>query len=303
MAVPLLLELTYWLTPGVSAGPLLDRLVQSFLRLLASGATTPDDFVNVASQIQPTVDALRDVNVLETLGWQIPTVLGSKVNAGFARPIELQGWTTFGALTVALLIGGLVIAAIYFALIAQVVREGHSDIRTLVQRLSGAVGRYIGYVGLVVALVAGIVTLGMAFLVISTVFGASAAALGVVAGGLGFLMLRIYLMFGDEAVFVSDHSAVAAIRTSFRIVGRSFWSVLGIYFLVSVLMGVGLNIVWARLVELPFGALPAAAGHAFVETGTAAALMVYYLDRRPDTKLPATASPVPRLDSPSSGTP
>jgi hypothetical protein len=303
MTVPLLLELGFWLAPVVSASPLVDQVAHGLLDVVATGSANPNDFLANAGQISPAADLFRDINVLSALGWQVPTVLGAGLGAASGRSVvELQSWTSLFALVPALLVAGLIAAAVYFAVIAQVVRDGRSDLRALAASFTSQAARYAGYVALVTLVVLGIGAIALAFLVISSVFGPSAQALGFIAGLAGFLLLRVYLMFGDEAVFVGRLGPVKAAAASMRLVARVFWSVVGFYFL-TLLIGLGLGVIWRETAAVsPYGLVPAVAGHAFVETGIATALMVYYSDRSsPSTTLAAGLSS--RQDRPSSGSP
>ena len=281
MALPLLLEVLYWLAPGVSAAPLVRRVADSLLQPLLATAATPDDAVAFTAQASLATELGSQVNLLGLLGWLVPTLLGASADTNlYQRTVVVATWPHLLLVGAALLAGGVVVGAGYLAPIAQVVREGRVDPGVVARRLRPVALRLGGYL-LVVALLLGglLAALGVA-LAVASALGTAFVGLVLGLGVGGLLLLRLYLLFGEEALVISDVGPLRAVEASLRVVARSFWPVLGLY-LVTTTITWGLNLIWAGVLAHPLGLMAAVAGNAFVGTGIVTALMVYYKDRSP----------------------
>jgi hypothetical protein len=126
-----------------------------------------------------------------------------------------------------------------------------------------------------------------------TAFNPILASLVVLLAIGGALLVVIYLFLADEAVIVGGAGPLTAIKASFRIVSRQFWSVLGLFLIVSII-SLGLDLVWSRVASTAVGIWGAIIGSAFIATGLAASVMIYYWGRRPSvagTALSHTENP------------
>ena len=81
-------------------------------------------------------------------------------------------------------------------------------------------------------------------------------------------------------IIMDDLAISAAIRQSLRLVQSNFWSVLG-FVLVSLLIEVGFSILLVDLTTLqpPIGLIGAILLNAFIGTGLAMALLIFYRSR------------------------
>jgi hypothetical protein len=90
----------------------------------------------------------------------------------------------------------------------------------------------------------------------------------------------VYVMtgFAIEAIVLSGMGPLRGIWTSMQIVRHFFLETLGLL-LLTTLITVGLNVVWALLAENGAGLLLALVGHAYVGSGLVAARQVFYRER------------------------
>jgi len=83
------------------------------------------------------------------------------------------------------------------------------------------------------------------------------------------------LVFSPHGIFSSDLKATKSIVTSFRLV-RSLMSATGLFFILLILLGYGLNVLWATPETNNWMLLVGIIGHAFISTGLVAASFIYY---------------------------
>jgi hypothetical protein len=291
--VPILVDIWAWYGPGISAGPLIRQWASKLLSAFTAGPLTPEQMLGVNTQVNEAAEALSQWNVLGILSWQVPTYLGlgSVGNAeGYASVSSLA---TLVFMVIGLALGGVLLGCIFLAPLAQAVREKTLAVPTLVRDLPGLWLRFTAYLGLLI--VAGMVIgIPIALIVgLVTAFNPILASLVVLLAIGGAFLVVIYLFLADEAVIVGGAGPLTAIKASFRIVSRQFWSVLGLFLIVSII-SLGLDLVWSRVASTAVGIWGAIIGSAFIATGLAASVMIYYWGRRPSvagTALSHTENP------------
>lgn len=291
--VPILVDIWAWHGPGISAGPLIRQWASQFLSALSTSPLTPEQMLGVNTQVNEAAEALSQWNLLGVLGWQVPTYLG----LGSAGNAEAYASVSSLAVLIFMLLGlalvGVLLGCIFLGPLGQAVRERALDVPTLIRDLPGLWLRFTAYLGLLV--VAGMVIgIPVALIVgLVTAFNPILASLVVLLAIGGVFLVIIYLFLADEAVIVGGAGPRAAIKESFRIVSRHFWSVLGLFLLVSI-VSLGLDLVWGRVASTAIGSWGAIIGSAFIATGLAASVMIYYWGRRPSvagTALSQTENP------------
>ena len=92
------------------------------------------------------------------------------------------------------------------------------------------------------------------------------------------LLLFWYLFFFSDAVVVSEVGPVRAALYSIRLVLTNFWPAFGFIIITWVIMR-GLHVVWQGLAQAPIGLALAIFGNGYVESGLAAASMLFYRNR------------------------
>ena len=279
--VPALLDLGFWIAPKLS----ILSLVQGSLReLLAAAATNPELAPNLQEVGQALEQMAQSVNLLTLLSSSflgVPSLSIADTTSFFGRAhlvLEVPGGATLIALVLGLSLLGVLIGAIYLGLIAQQVRDGRTDWARLLRRLPQYWLRLLG-AGLLILVV--LTCLGLPITLLLGVFGVlspSLASFMTVLVSAAVLWLLFYLAFVPEAILFGEDSILRAIWHSLSVVRSNFWSALGLFVLVNVITA-GLMFIWDWLTASSAGALLAIVANAYIGTGLAAALFIFYRER------------------------
>jgi hypothetical protein len=198
---------------------------------------------------------------------------------GYVRPvITVAHALVFLVLIPILLAVGVVVGAVYLEAIAQMVREGRWQTRTVLWRLPWHLlnvlflmgGLLLLGIGLSIPLLLGLALLGQV--------SAMLMSLAIVTLWIGGLWIVLFLYFTLDAIFLSDVHVIQAVVNSVALVRHNFQVALNLIML-SVIISVGMSYVWSALGDSPGGLLVSIVGNAFVGTGLIAASMVFYRDR------------------------
>lgn len=283
--LPIALDIALWVAPKLSIYSLLRSLWHTFLaEANAGGAATAAMLQNMQQALPDMVQIARDLDLslllpLSSPGMPALSVAPTTSFFGLAKHvIELHWGLSFIGIALGLCLGGLLVGALYMALIAHVVRDGRVDWPLLVRQVPRYWLRLIG-AGLVVAVA--LMSFGLpAIMVIGALGLVSPGLASLLMGILSFLIFwtMIYLVFVPEAIVFSEDGILKAIWRSAIIVRTSFWPAMGLI-LLDYVISAGLAFVWDLLAVTAPGTLVAVAGSAFVGTGLTAALFIFYRER------------------------
>jgi hypothetical protein len=227
-------------------------------------------------------EGARAFNLLSLLafsGWTIRTAVPPE-RSGAAGVIEISTMSILAALALVLALVGIALACVWLGALAQHVRDGRLNVGALL----AATPRYwlaiLGFLALVVvAAVALLVPLTMAAVIVQLAAPASGAG-----GGAQFLFFiallaaLIFLAFLIDAIVISDVGPLRAALNSIRVVSSHFWSSLGFIIITWVIMS-GMGLIWGSLARAPAGQAVAILGNGYIESGLAAASMLFYRNR------------------------
>lgn len=172
----------------------------------------------------------------------------------------------------------LPVSAIFLTRLAVAVRQDEDDGTAWFQQARKASFSLLAYVGIAYGLG---FALGIPFLFFTGVLMVVSPPLGGLV--LGFLIviifwMSIYIGFTPEAIAVSGIGPLHAIRASFTIVRRNFWSTLfflGLIFLITA----GTGLIWNAFATSSVGLVAAALGSAYIGSGLWAARMAFYREK------------------------
>lgn len=276
VAIPILLDLWYWLGPRLSIAPILTQVKQNFVA--AAAASMPDP--QVTSMVTDMFDALaQHFNLFSLLSaglMGVPSLVPAGSSAGI---IEVRNWPALIGLGALLMVAGLAVGCLYLTLIAQGAREDSVDVPGLL-RQAGEMWLRVMALALVVLFFFVALVVPFGFLVGLLMLASSGAALFFIGiFQVSLIWLGLYLYFVVYAILINRVGPLRAIWNSANVVARNFWSAVGLVILILVLRN-GLSLVWQRLGDLgPAGTVIGIAGNAFVGAGLAAATLLYYRDR------------------------
>lgn len=114
--------------------------------------------------------------------------------------------------------------------------------------------------------------------VAGAVIGFGASGLLVVFASLPVFVGLLFFTFSVPAMVMDDLAVLASMRASFRVVRAYFWATVRFMF-VTLIIALGLLVVFHALATNLPGLLLAVAGNAFIASGTLAATMLFYRDR------------------------
>lgn len=273
IALPVLLDLFFWLGPRLSMQPTVDAVTG----LLAAQGGENAGMLEALRRMgtQSDLFMLLAVQVPSLIRWLDPTT--SALPA--MRPVvTLTSVLATFSVALLLLVAGLLLSMLYLAPIAQVVRSGGADML----RAPRLAGRAWLRLLLLVALLSGV---GMVVIVPLSALAAVTALAGLnllapfsILLQVAVIWLFIYLYFVINAILVSDVGPLQAIRNSIAVVRHNFWASLGLM-LLSALIIEGLTRVFRLFTGTTVGIPLAIIANAYIGSGLAAASMIFYRDR------------------------
>lgn len=277
LAIPVGLDLFLWQGPRLTASTIVRGW---FAPLLAESSALPADASLVAERLREAMEALSGFNLVGLLSLglvAVPSYLA--VRAGQGPSTDLPDGGAVAIASVVLLVLGALLAAFYYAAIADEVRGGGpADLMARVPR------GWIRLLALTVLFLAASMALGVPTAVVVGLAPALAPLALVGVWGVA-LVGQFYLFFTPEAMFVDDVGPLTAARCSLRLASRHVGAALRLI-LLTVLIGVGMGVVWDALAGTPLGMVAAIVGSAYISTGLIAAAMIFYRDRRETLAVP-----------------
>lgn len=285
--IPILLDLLFWLGPRLSIAPLFQQLA-TFYRQAASMDGMPAEMAEMSRQMSTTLIALGEQTNLfgvlaNTSMLHVPTLLSVNTLGIDQQVLVVQNPGVAAMLFIGFSLLGVLIGVIYLNMLARTLPIGDGPKPNNVGSFIAITLRHwvmvLLYVALmtVVLLVATIpITLVVSLLsLISPAIGS--LIFMVIAGTL--LVLFFYLYFVVASMIIDNLPVHKAIRQSFSVVRNNFWSTLGFVVLCNVIM-LGFAFIMASLAAItPFGTLAAILLYAYIGSGLAMALFVFYRTR------------------------
>lgn len=293
VAIPVLLNLYLWYGAQVSLRPLVESIATLFQRLTpdadrASATAFAESWRNLGNyDLADRFDVLALVPRLTMYGIQRAQD-GMPLIERLLPPLD-QARVAFsigdGSLAVLLfLLTNLLLipfSAAFLTMVASAVLGQQPKPMVWLGQFGRATAAILGYGAI---LLAATVVITMPLALLGLLFVRAAPPLGLLVLLLLIVVifwLNIYIGFAPEAIAVAKLDPIQAIRTSFVLVRRNFWATLALL-TISLLISIGLGVVWAALVENALGRVAAILGSAYVGSGLVAARMVFYRERVKD---------------------
>ena len=278
--VPLALDLLLWLGPRLS----MDRLMQPFLSYISDsaviGGLKAEDIHNLLDSISSTQKFLQAFNLLGMLRTfpigifsLMSSVLPTHTPWGTEAVVEIGSASQLLALMFALTVAGWMLGGLYFRWVAALATPGAApEDRSPVGR---AVLQSVVY-ALIWSLAFWMIGLPVALLLYVAFAINSLLGEGVLLV-LGFLSmwLIVPIFFSPHGIFVKKQNAFASILSGFQMT-RFTMPTSSLFVLTALLLGIGLNFLWATPKDGSWLVLVGILGHAFITTALLASSFVYY---------------------------
>ncbi len=226
---------------------------------------------------QTTIERFNMLSLLHTFPIGIPSLLVSvaplKTPFGNAPLIELSSLGVIAGLWLLAALLGLVMASLYFDSIARctVQEKKFFSVKHAIQATFQVVLLNMLLIGIAIVLFIPI-TLMVSLITIISPFLAQIFLLLI---ALFLLWLLVPLVYTPHGIFTNQQNVLAAILNSIRLV-RFFLPGTGLFLLLAILLGQGLDVLWRVPAENSWMTLVGIAGHAFISTGLLAASFMYY---------------------------
>ncbi len=285
VAIPMLLDLFLWRGPHITPLPLFQKFMDWYQASLSGAEVFAPNGQRVEELRQTAEAAAASFNMLSLL---VTNFVANVPNTTAGRPadttlvLSVGSEAGFALLFVFLELAGLALGCLYLGLIAQQVRDGRVDLRRLAAKLGSYFGSALA-LGLLILAVALALIVPLTGLFVASLFlgaGAVQAALGLVVTAIYFATIwaLLYLFFASDAIVVSEVGATRAILLSVLVVGKNFWSSLGLILLTLLILS-GTQVIWSSISYSPWGVMAGVLGNAYVASGLTAAGMLFYRSR------------------------
>ena len=272
---PLLLDIFLWLGPHLSISQLFMTSMAGFEQLMAESGVDMSGLPTM-DQMRSAVNQVNIFNALRTFPIGLPSLMTGKISTTtpFGAPLiyQIPSEAGFYGLTFLLIFVGWILGGIYFRWIASLVVK--QDVKISIGR---TVLRTVGFfliwsfffwtVGFVFLLVVGLLFL------LNPLIGQGA----VLVVGFLSMWLVVPIFFTSLGIFMHQENFLFSVRTSFR-VSRLTMPASSLFVLTVLLVGFGLNLLWAIPASDSWLTLVGIFGHAFITTSLLAASFVYYRD-------------------------
>ena len=293
LLLPLLLDAFLWFAPRLSVEPLLQNFASFYSGIFAQLGDAPETagsgLADLPVEVTKAMDAagksfnLFDLLVSSSL-YHVPSLLvtlpGLKTEQASQEIASLLNASS-SALILGLL--GLLLGVVYMNLLARIVPLGEGEKSATPPLFASAIVRHwLRSLGFLLAMLLFLLMLYIPIAVGITLLMLISPALGagamVLMGGL-VTVIFFYLYFVTVGLVLDNLTVRAAVMRSIVLVRHNFWSTLG-FFLLTNLISVGITLLLREIVALGVaGLVGGALVNAFVGTGLAMALLIFYRTR------------------------
>lgn len=271
--LPVVLDLVYWLGPRLGIVQLTDRLLSP---LMEEPATQ-----EALAQI---IEMASEINVLTSLSVPVigvPALMGGIAPEQTPLPVqvyELDSTLGLLALQVGLTLVGLILAAFYLSLISLAIQDDDDRPGSLAAFVMTALRSAVRLFGLGLIFLVALIVVWVPLLPVAFVAGLLAGVLAMYVMLGGVLLVVTYLSMSVPGIVLKGRPLLLSVWESVRLVRGNALQTVSLL-LVVMLVGGGTNQLWRIADDGSWLTIVSIAGHAFISTGLAAAIFVYYRDR------------------------
>jgi hypothetical protein len=285
LIIPLVLDFMLWLGPRFGVAPIFDALAESYTTAASMEGLTPD-LQMIFDQFAVSVREIGQyTNLADGLGERCGAAcahVGACRRAG--KRHDHHGCQSAGGAAALVLLGliGVLLGVIYLGLLARRLPIGGMAYVDLGGFVAATVLHWLRAVGfiLLVFVLLFMIYIPTAFVITLLMFISPALGTAALAStGALALVLFFYLYFVTAAIVMDNLGVWPAIVRSVQLVRQNFWATLG-FISVSTLIGWGFALLAAQIAQnAAWLHVAALIVNAYIGTGLALALLVFYRSR------------------------
>ncbi|MEZ4661890.1 MAG: hypothetical protein R2911_30440 [Caldilineaceae bacterium] len=287
LIVPVALDLFLWLAPRLSVESLFDRLA-AFYTSVAQTEELAGDMLTLTQQAATLIEqAGRGSNLLHMLVssslLHVPSLMIALEPMADGQIYEITHPLLMLGLFIGFALLSLLFGVLYLGMLARYLPIGQGEKGDSLPRFIYISGRrwlltllYTFLVGFAFFAVYTPAILGISLIML--LIPALGSGLILLLGGLTFVVY-FYLYFAVIGFIVDDLSIFDAVVRSMRLVRHNFWSTLG-FIMVLNLISIGFSLLLSPIAaQHPYGTVAAIVANAYIGTGLAMAVLVFYRTR------------------------
>jgi hypothetical protein len=280
---PLALDLFLWMGPHLRLEALINGVVQQLSSLPGMDAPETADLMRSASEFWSIVAANFNLfSAVRSYPVGIPSLMAPRLATltplGPTGNLELNSWVGVLAVWLFLTVAGLVVGAMYFSLVSQASLSGKVSWLGALRQWPWTAFQIIQLaIFWLFVLIAISIPASCLITLVTALVGTSLGQLGIFIYA-GLLVWIIYpLLFSPHGIFVGHQKMWVSVREGMRL-SRLTVNRTSLLFLVILILGEGLNMLWRVPDETSWLTIVGILGHGFVTTALLAASFVYYRD-------------------------
>jgi hypothetical protein len=279
---PLALDLLLWFSPHLR----LTRLIRAFVQQLVAVYQVQDqqmaEVMRSGQEVWMAIaEQLNLLGSLRTYPVGVPSLFLSRmpISSPFGTPGSVEIVSLGGAILAWLLLTllGLGFGSLYFGAVAQAALNGKVNWQEARRDWSRWFVQVLYLAIFWTALVFVIALPGSIFLSLAVMSGLSLMQCALLIYSAMVAWLVIPLFFSPHGIFVFRLNMRNSVKASVTMT-RATMPMTLLFLLVTLLVSIGMNLLWLTPVETSWWMAVGVAGHAFVTTGLLAASFVYYRD-------------------------
>jgi hypothetical protein len=276
---PVVLDLLLWFGPLIRIKNLLLPVILNATEISAPAyGADSQSFIKTSKEMWTTIlSQFNMLSSLRTFPVGIPSLLVSKGVTrnplGQVQIIELQSAENAFWMLLGLIVFGLVLGCIYFAIIARITDPSSKPLK--VSQMAGEIIQCV-LLSIILVFVLFILSVPAICLVSSlALFLPALGSLPLLVLSLILVWALLPIVFSPHGIFANRFKAGASIANSFRLV-RSSMNGTGMLFIVLILLGYGLDILWSTPTPDSWMLMVGIVGHGFISSGLIAASFAFY---------------------------
>jgi hypothetical protein len=273
--MPLMFDLLLWLGPRLSMDQIAQPILKEFNSMASTSGFSQSDITNALDLYNQFFQQFNLLGILRTFPIGVFSLMSAKMPAltplGTPTMIQVDSLDHLLVLVFLLTLTGWFLGGLYYRWVAALVTPEllPPTARSVLQTL---------WFSLIWSLLTWTFGLPLVF-VIYLLFAISPILGDIVLLILGFLSmwLIVPVFFSPHGMFVKKENALASILSSFRMT-RFTLPTSSLFVLTVIMIGIGLNFLWAIPSDDSWLVLVGILGHAFITTALLASSFTYYRD-------------------------